>query len=61
VWPDAPEGVGVRNIYFDRTEAPLVAGYATDLGILAPGDVARLAAEHAGWADWEARVRRLKA
>ena len=59
VWPDAPEGVQVRNIYFDRTEAPLVTGYATDAGLLAPGAVAPLAAEHAGWAGWEARVRRM--
>ncbi len=59
VWPDAPPGVHVRNIYFDRTEAGLVTGYATDAGLLAPGKVAPLAAEHAGWAGWEARLRRM--
>ena len=59
VWPDAPPGVQVRNIYFDRTESALVTGYATDAGLLAPHAVAPLAAEHAGWASWEARVRRL--
>jgi translation initiation factor 2B subunit (eIF-2B alpha/beta/delta family) len=59
VWPDAPRGVGVRNIYFDRTEASLVAGYATDAGVLSPGDVGALAREHAAWADWEARARRV--
>lgn len=59
VWPDAPPGVQVRNIYFDRTEAALVTGYATDAGLLEPRAVAPLAAEHAGWASWEARVRRL--
>lgn len=59
VWPDAPAGVHVRNIYFDRTEAGLVTGYATDAGLLAPGEVAPLAEEHASWAAWEARLRRL--
>ncbi|HEX2022150.1 MAG TPA: translation initiation factor 2, partial [Candidatus Thermoplasmatota archaeon] len=58
VWPDAPPGVQARNIYFDRTEAPLVGGYVTDQGLLAPADVTRLAQEHAGWTDWEARMRR---
>lgn len=59
VWPDAPEGVALRNIYFDRTEAGLVTGYATDGGLLLPADVATLAREHGTWADWEARLRRL--
>lgn len=59
VWPDAPRGVQVRNIYFDRTEADLVAGIATDAGLLAPNAVAPMAREHAVWADWEARVRRM--
>lgn len=59
VWPDAPVGVSVRNIYFDRTEADLVAGYATDAGFLAPSAVGALAQEHAAWAGWEARARRL--
>ena len=59
VWPDAPEGVGVRNIYFDRTEASLVAGYATDVGTLVPAAVGELSREHAAWAAWEARVRAL--
>jgi translation initiation factor 2B subunit (eIF-2B alpha/beta/delta family) len=59
VWPDAPRGVQVRNIYFDRTEAALVRGYATDAGLLSPSDVGGLAREHATWADWEARLRRL--
>lgn len=60
VWPDAPPGVTVRNIYFDRTEADLVRGIATDGGLLSPKDVGPLAAEHAAWADWEARARRLR-
>ena len=60
VWPEAPAGVAVRNIYFDRTEADLVKGVATDAGLLSPRDVGKLAAEHAQWADWEARVRRAK-
>lgn len=59
VWPDAPPGVTVRNIYFDRTEADLVAGYATDAGFLAPAAVGALAQENAAWAAWEARARRL--
>ena len=59
VWPDAPPGVGVRNIYFDRTEASLVRAFATDAGMLAPAEVGRLAEEHASWAAWEARVRQL--
>jgi len=59
VWPDAPPGVQVRNIYFDRTEAPLVKGFATDAGVLSPSAVGPLALEHARWADWEARMRRL--
>jgi len=58
VWPDAPRGVSVRNIYFDRTEAPLVTGFATDAGVLSSSAVAPLALEHARWADWEAKVRR---
>jgi translation initiation factor 2B subunit (eIF-2B alpha/beta/delta family) len=58
VWPDAPKGVGVRNIYFDRTEPELVGSYATDAGVLAPADVGALAREHAAWAGWEARARR---
>lgn len=60
VWPDAPPGVAVRNIYFDRTEPDLVKGIATDAGLLSPDAVAPLAQEHAAWADWESRVRRLK-
>jgi translation initiation factor 2B subunit (eIF-2B alpha/beta/delta family) len=59
VWPDAPRGVGVRNIYFDRTEASLVRAFATDAGELAPREVGRLAEEHAGWAAWEAKARAL--
>ena len=59
VWPDAPPGVRVRNIYFDRTEPALVASYVTDAGALAPGEVGRLAQENAAWAGWEARVRAL--
>lgn len=58
VWPDAPPGVGVRNIYFDRTEATLVTSYATDAGMLSPGDVGKLAQEHAAWAGWETKLRR---
>jgi translation initiation factor 2B subunit (eIF-2B alpha/beta/delta family) len=58
VWPDPPPGVGVRNIYFDRTEAALVTGYATDAGLLAPAALAPLAAEHARWAAWESKLRR---
>lgn len=60
VWPDAPPGVSVRNIYFDRTEADLVKGYATDAGLLPPDAVGALAQEHAAWADWEARLRRAR-
>jgi translation initiation factor 2B subunit (eIF-2B alpha/beta/delta family) len=60
VWPDAPPGVAVRNIYFDRTEADLVKGIATDSGLLSPKDVGPLAHEHATWADWEARLRRVR-
>ncbi|HUR68990.1 MAG TPA: initiation factor 2B-like protein, partial [Candidatus Thermoplasmatota archaeon] len=60
VWPDAPAGVSVRNIYFDRTEADLVKGVATDAGVLSPKDVGTLAAEHATWGDWEARLRRVR-
>lgn len=59
VWPDAPPGVGVRNIYFDRTEPALVAGYACDAGILKPAEVGRLAAEHDSWGAWETRLRRI--
>lgn len=59
VWPDAPSGVTVRNIYFDRTEADLVTGIATDGGLLGPQAVAPMAREHAVWADWEARVRKM--
>ena len=59
VWADAPPGVRVRNIYFDRTEPALVAGYVTDAGTLAPADVGRLAEENASWGGWEARVRAL--
>ena len=60
VWPDAPQGVRARNIYFDRTEAALVTGYVTDDGPLAPAEVGRLAGENAAWAGWEARVRRME-
>lgn len=60
VWPDAPEGVHARNIYFDRTEPALVTGFATDAGLLAPDAVGPLAAEHADWAGWEARLRRAR-
>lgn len=60
VWAEAPDGVRVRNIYFDRTEAPLVKSYVTDAGTLGPGDVERLADENAAWAGWEARVRALQ-
>lgn len=59
VWPDAPPGVTVRNIYFDRTEADLVSGIATDAGLLGAKAVAPLAREHGVWADWEARVRKM--
>ena len=57
VWPDAPAGVRVRNVYFDATEAALVSGYATDAGLLAPAGVGPLAQEHRAWAAWEARAR----
>ncbi|MFA5861651.1 MAG: hypothetical protein WDA16_08145 [Candidatus Thermoplasmatota archaeon] len=60
VWSDPPPGVGVRNIYFDRTEATLVTSYATDAGMLKPSDVGKLALEHAAWAGWETRLRRLR-
>ena len=60
VWPEAPEGVRARNVYFDRTEPSLVTGYATDAGLLAPQEVGALAAEHAAWAGWEARMRRMR-
>lgn len=60
VWSDPPEGVRVRNIYFDRTEAALVDGYVTDAGTLAPGEVGRLAEENDAFAGWEARVRALQ-
>lgn len=59
VWPEAPPGVSVRNVYFDRTEPDLLKGIATDAGILTPADTGRLAREHVARADWEARVRRL--
>lgn len=59
VWPDAPAGVTVRNIYFDRTESDLVKGIASDAGLLSPKDIAPLAEEHSAWADWEPRIRRL--
>ncbi|HWQ13477.1 MAG TPA: translation initiation factor eIF-2B [Roseiflexaceae bacterium] len=34
VWPDAPEGVAVRNRYFDTTPLELVSGIVTEQGTL---------------------------
>lgn len=57
VWPDAPRGVQVRNIYFDRTEAELVRGVVTEKGVLTGAEVGALAASQAAWSAWEGRVR----
>ncbi len=35
VWPDAPSGVALRNLYFERTPGSLVTGFLTDEGIVA--------------------------
>jgi translation initiation factor 2B subunit (eIF-2B alpha/beta/delta family) len=41
VWPNAPDGITVRNPYFERTPLDLVAGVITDAGMLGADDVAR--------------------
>jgi translation initiation factor 2B subunit (eIF-2B alpha/beta/delta family) len=35
VWQGAPDGIEVRNPYFERTPAALVTGFVTDEGVLA--------------------------
>ena len=43
--PEPVEGVTVRNVYFDRTPADLVAGIVTERGILTTEQVASFARE----------------
>ncbi len=42
VWSDPPEGVAVLNPYFERTPVELATAVISDVGSLAPGDVAEL-------------------
>lgn len=43
--PEPIKHVAVRNVYFDRTPAHLLAGIVTEHGILAPSEVAPIAEE----------------
>lgn len=43
--PEPVEGVTVRNVYFDRTPADLVAGVVTERGIVTTAQVAALSRE----------------
>jgi translation initiation factor 2B subunit (eIF-2B alpha/beta/delta family) len=43
LWPDAPSGVSVLNVYFEETPLEAVSGVVTEKGILAPGEAAKRA------------------
>ena len=43
VWDAAPPRIQVRNPYFEATPLDLVAGIVTDVGVLGPADVPRVA------------------
>lgn len=40
VWDQPPAGVSIRNPYFDSTSLDLVTAFITDVGVVAPVDVA---------------------
>lgn len=44
VWPDPPEGIHVRNPYFEVTPLELATQFITDTGVLSPTDVAAICA-----------------
>ena len=44
VWSQAPQGIDVRNFYFDHTPAELVTQIITEQGPLSIGEIARQAA-----------------
>ena len=39
VWPEAPSGLAVRNVYFDRTPPDLVSAIITEEGALRPEEL----------------------
>ncbi len=42
VWPEAPAGLAVRNVYFDRTPPDLVSAIITEEGALRPDELGPL-------------------
>lgn len=39
IWPEAPNGVMMRNVYFDMTPLDAIAGIVTEKGVLTPAGI----------------------
>lgn len=49
IWPEAPKGTKIVNYAFDRVPAKYISGIITELGVLKPKEVAKVARKKYPW------------